>query len=339
MRAVATTPDGRLSLVERPDPVAGPGEVVVQVERSGMCGSDQHLLASRLLPPGAVLGHEIVGTVVDAGGGRAPAAGTRVAVLPARRCGDCPACLAGRDNLCPLQMGTAVGMGLRDGGWAERVAVPAESCHVLPASVTSEAGALVEPYAVALHAVARSRVAGGGGGGAAVAVLGGGSLGLLLVAALQRAGAGRVAVAEPRHRRAEAASSLGATVVGDATRLEAALGRPPDVVFEAAGSPAAPGSAVEVAAPGGQVVLVGVVGPGQPVPMPGLLWVVKEVDVKPAIAYTTADFVAAVAAAVDGAVDGVVAVSEVRPLAAAGDALDDLARPDGPVKVILAPDR
>lgn len=336
MRAVATTPDGRLSLVEKDEPVPGPGEVVVEVERCGVCGSDQHLRRSGLLPAGAVLGHELAGTVVGGDPSRGgPPDGARVAVLPARRCGSCPACTSGRSNLCPLQLTTSIGMGLRDGGWAERVAVPAGSCHLLPDAVAPDAGALVEPYAVALHAIARSRIP--TAPDAAVAVLGAGSVGLLTVAALRRAGVAVVAVAEPRARRAAAAAALGAEVVGESTALARALGRPPDVVFEAAGSPSAPGGAVEVAAPGGQVVLLGVVGPGQQVAMPGLLWVVKEVDVAPSIAYTDTEFSAAVAAVADGAVDGVLAACEVRPMSSADQALADLAGPEGPAKVIFDP--
>lgn len=336
MRAVAITGDGRFSVVDRAEPVAGPGEVVVAVERCGICGSDQHLRSSGLLQAGAVLGHEMAGTVVGGDPDRAgPADGTRVAVLPARRCGACPVCLAGRGNLCPLQLTTSLGMGLRDGGWAERVAVPAASCHPLPDSVGPEAGALVEPYAVALHAVHRSRAA--NAPGLAAAVLGAGSVGLLTVAALQRAGVTRLAVAEPRPARAAAAAALGVVVVDGAAGLARALGRAPDVVFEAAGSTATPGLAVEAAAPGGQVVLLGVVGPGQALPLPGLVWVVKEVDVVPSVAYTDAEFAAAVEEVAGGAVDGILAACEVRPLEAAGAALDDLSRADGPVKVILAP--
>lgn len=336
MRAAVVTPHGRLEVVDRPDPVAGPGEVVVAVDRCGICGSDLHLRASGLLPAGAVLGHEFAGTVVDSDpAGDGPAHGVRVAVLPARRCGACPACTEGRDNLCPAQVTTAIGLGLHDGGYAERAVVPAASCHALPDAVTPEQGALVEPYAVGLHAVDRSRAA--GDPDLVVAVIGAGSVGLMCVAALQSAGVPRIVVAEPRTGRAAAAASMGATVVDRAANVAAALGRAPDVVFEAAGAAATPGEAVEVAAAGGQVVLLGVVGPGQRVELPGLLWVVKEVDVVPSIAYTGREFAAAVGAVAAGAVDAVVAASEVRPLADAERSFGDLARSDGPVKVLLAP--
>lgn len=336
MRVAAIGPGGRLELLDRPEPAPRPADVVVSVERCGVCGSDLHLQSSGLLPAGAVLGHEFAGTVVTGAlDGTGPPPGTRVAVLPARRCGTCPACIAGRSNLCPLQISTSIGLGWHDGGYAERVAVSASSCHPLPPSTTPEQGALVEPYAVALHAVARSRLA--ADRDVAVGVIGAGSVGLMCVAALKQAGVGSIAVAEPRAARASAAGALGAGVVQKAGELAGALGKAPDVVFEAAGAPATPGLAIEVATAGGQVVLLGVGTPGGQMALPGLLWVVKEVDVVPSIGYTDAEFTDAVAAVAGGAVDDIVARSQVRPLGDAQAAFDELVRPDGPVKVLLDP--
>ena len=90
---------------------------------------------------------------------------------------------------------------------------------------------------------------------------------------------------------------------------------------------------------GGQVVLVGVVNPGDMLPMPGLLWVVKEVDVLPSIAYTLDEFAEAVDAVASGAIDTNVVVSDVRPLDAAETSFNDLVQPGGPVKVLLSPSR
>lgn len=335
MRAVATTSDG-LAVVEKPDPVPGPGEVVVTVERCGICGSDLHLARPGLLPPGAVLGHEIAGTVISPDpAGAGPPAGTRVAVLPARRCGTCPACRSGAGNRCPQQATTSIGLGLREGGYAERVVVPASSCHRLPAGTTADRGALAEPYAVALHAVGGSRAV--DDPDVAVLVIGAGSVGLMCVAALRRAGVARVAVAEPRPARAAVAASLGAAVADDAAAGARALGRAPDVVFEAAGTPHSPGLAVETAVAGGQVVLLGALAPGDTVALPELLWLVKEVEVRPSIAYTDAEFAAAVDAVAGGAVDEVVAAIDHRPLDRARQAFAELVRADGPVKVVLRP--
>lgn len=336
MRAVALEAGGRLVLVDRPEPEPGPGQVVVAVDRCGICGSDLHLRRSGLLPAGAILGHEIGGTVVAAAtDGTGPAPGTPVAVLPARRCGTCAACTTGRSNLCLTQLATSIGLGLHDGGFAERVAVPASSCHPLPPGTTPARAALVEPYAVALHALARSRVA--ADPGLRVAVLGAGSVGLMCVAALGRAGVGQVAVAEPRAARAAVAAEMGAAVVSDGSDVARSLGGAPDVVFEATGAGDLPGQAVALAGMGAQVVLLGMGTPGGQTPMPGLLWLLKEVDVMPAIAYTDAEFADAATAVASGAADAVAASAASRPLADAERAFTELARPDGPVKVLLDP--
>lgn len=338
MRAVALGAEGRLEVVVKDRPTAGPEEVIVSVERCGICGSDLHLRASGLLPVGAVMGHEFAGTIVETGA-EAPVAlqpGRRVSVLPARRCGTCDPCRAGKGHLCPAQAFSAIGLGVNDGAYAEYVRVPAASCHVLPEHMVPEQGALVEPYAVGVHAVARSRAA--GGGAAAVGIIGAGPIGLMCLAALRHSGVDDVIVAEPSRSRASVAEAMGATAVADARRLGRGARAPLDVVFDATGTVSTPALALEAVRPGGQVVLVGTPGPGQAVPMPGLLWVVKEVEVTPSIAYTDQEFAKAVAAVAAGAVDADLVVSDVRPLDAAERSFAELAQPDAPVKVLLAPE-
>ena len=336
MRAAAFGPDSRLAVVDKRDPSPGPEQVVVAVECCGVCGSDLHLVGDRLLPPGAVPGHEFGGVVVAVGPGVShPTVGQRVAVLPSRRCGSCDPCRAGRDNLCFQQITTAIGLGLNDGGFAELALVPAGSCFPMPGGTTAAQLALAEPYAVAIHAVARSRIA--ADPGLAAGVLGAGSVGLLCVAALRAAGVEAIAVAEPNEARAAAAAAMGAVVVAKPGDMAATLGRAPDVVFEAAGVAATPGAAVEVAAIGGQVVLLGTAVPGAEVPMPLLLWLVKEVDVVPSIAYTTNEFAAAVDAVAGGVADEVAARSRPAALTEAQTAIDDLRAGAAVVKVLLYP--
>lgn len=345
MRAVALGADRRLEVVERADPEPGPGEVVVAVERCGICGSDLHLKASGFLPAGTVLGHEFAGTIAALGPGLGASTGgtgmarlsvgERVAVLPSQRCGACPPCRAGRSNLCTAQHRTVIGLGVNDGGFAEYVRVPASSCHVLPSGMSPEHGALVEPYAVAIHALARSRVA--AGAELAVAVLGAGPIGLTTVAALRDAGVQRLAVAEPNAGRGAVAAAMGAAVVDTGQRLSRAMGCAPDVVFDTTGRAETAPLAVEVVAPGGQVVLLGVIGPTERLAMPGLLWLLKEVDVVAAIAYTDDEFATAVTAVAAGAADAVHDASETRPLQDAERSFQELSGPDAPAKVLLAP--
>ncbi len=238
-------------------------------------------------------------------------------------------------HLCSTQFFSAIGLGLNDGAYAEYVRVPATSCHVLPADVTPEQGALVEPYAVALHAVGRSRSV--GDTDLAVGIIGAGPIGLMCLAALVRAGTRSVVVAERSSLRATVAEAMGAAVVEDARRLGQAAACPLDVVFDATGSVETPAIAVETVRPGGQVVMVGTPGPGRAVPMPGLLWVVKEVDVMPSVAYTDEEFAAAAAEVAAGALDRDLVVSDIRPLDAAHRSFEELSGLDAPVKVLLAP--
>jgi (R,R)-butanediol dehydrogenase/meso-butanediol dehydrogenase/diacetyl reductase len=334
---VAFTADGTLEVVDKPEPTAGPTDVVVAVERCGICGSDLHLKHARLLPPGAVMGHEFGGTVLAAGEQVTNVReGERVAVLPAERCGTCALCTSGRSEICPTQMMTSIGLGFRDGAYAEQVLAAAKSCFPLPDGMTADQAALVEPYAVALHAVRRSAAA--RAGVSTAAVIGAGPIGLFTLAALRNEGVEAVAIAERSESRAAIADQLGAThVVAEAGRLGTVLGQPPDVVFDCAGVPATAPIALEAVRSGGQVVLVGVVNPGEMLAMPGTLWIVKEVDVLSALAYTDDEFGEAVQAVASGAVDPAQVVSDVRPLDAAEASFTELTQPGGPVKVLLSP--
>src|SRR5205823_8263564 len=128
-----------------------------------------------------------------------------VAVLPAVRCGHCRTCLEGRDAICLEQGAHMIGIGGPDGAYAEYVRIAAKSCFPMPAGMTPEQGALVEPYAVGLHAVRRSRVT----PTSVVGVIGAGPIGLMTLAALRGAGVEHVAVAEPSETRAGMAAAMG----------------------------------------------------------------------------------------------------------------------------------
>lgn len=229
----------------------------------------------------------------------------------------------------------AIGLGTHPGAYAERCRVPASSCFPLPDGMTFEQGALVEPYAVGLHAVRRSRAARGAADGR-IAVLGAGPVGLMTLAALRREGVDDIVVAEPSPTRAAAAEALGASgVVADAAQI---TGDPPAVVFDCTGVARVPSMAVQSVRAGGQVVLVGVVDPAEAVAIPGALWIIKEVDVATSLGYETAEFAEAVEAVRTGAVDPAAVVSDVRPLEAAAQSFTDLATAGGPIKILLAAD-
>ena len=183
-----------------------------------------------------------------------------MAVDPAVPCLRCEPCRTGAANLC-LDLRFA-GHGRTDGALREWVAWPERCLHPLAGSVDDASGALVEPLAVAIHALDL----GGAVDGATVGVVGCGPIGLLLVARARMAGAAAIVAMDPYRHRLTAAAELGATATiqttdqaGERAHAVAATGgRGFDVVFEAAGDPAAVETAVEIARPGGQVILVGI---------------------------------------------------------------------------------
>ena len=265
MRAARSTPDG-VRVVDAPDPVAdsAAGTVIVEMASVGICGSDFGYMraGSRF-----ILGHELAGTTPD---------GVAVAVEGVFGCGKCDQCRQGTYNRCP-SVGTRVpGLSI-DGGMAERMAVPASALVPLPSGLPLADAALVEPGAVACHAVRM----GGVEEGCAVAVVGGGSIGLLAVAAARAAGA-EVALAARHPHQVAAGERLGARPVG------ASVGRTGDgrfdVVVEAAGTADALARAVELARPGGTVVYTGVFE-SPTLPLPFLSSFMNEVVAVPSMAY------------------------------------------------------
>ncbi|WP_204039018.1 zinc-dependent alcohol dehydrogenase [Acrocarpospora phusangensis] len=232
-----------LRLTEEETPEVGPGMSLVRVTAVGLCGSDLHWYAEggigdATITRPLVVGHEFAG-VVEGG----PAHGRRVAVDPAIPCESCRSCRSGYRNLCPNIR--FAGHDLLDGGLRELIAWPTELLHALPDHVSDSDGAMLEPLGVALHAFDLGHLHLGG----TVAVVGCGPIGLLLIQLARLAGASTVIAVEPLPHRAEAAKRFGAVLAEDAQA---------DVVFEVAGNDAAVNTSLELARPGGRVVLVGI---------------------------------------------------------------------------------
>jgi L-iditol 2-dehydrogenase len=254
------TQRGRVVLAEEPIPPAdaGSGTELLRVTSVGLCGSDLHWFAeggigdARLGRP-LVLGHEFA-AVIEGG----PRHGERVAVDPSLPCGRCATCLRGHRHLCPDVV--FAGHGAQDGGLREFVRWPAHALHRLPDSVSDDAGALLEPLGVALHAcdLAHLRL------GSSVAVVGCGPIGLLLIACARAAGATSVLAVEPlEHRRAAALAAGADLAVHPDAGVAASHGGAEqrgeyEVVFEVSGAPSALRLAMEAARPAGRVVLVGI---------------------------------------------------------------------------------
>jgi L-iditol 2-dehydrogenase len=197
-----------LSMQDLEMPVPQSDEVLLRVLSAGICGSELHAYHGKhsgRMPP-AVLGHEVTARVEPSITGSAvPAAGTRVVVLPQRVCGKCPFCCQGEPNLCENR----VMLGTREwaGPYAEYFIAPASLLYSIPDAVTDDVGTLIEPLAVGIHAVKRSRTQLGEN----VLVIGSGAIGLMTIIAAQAAGARLVIATDIRSFNLQKAKEAGAT--------------------------------------------------------------------------------------------------------------------------------
>lgn len=234
-------------------PSPGPGELRVGVEASGLCGTDLHIVSGEypLAQPGVTLGHEYAGRVVEVGPDvEAFGVGDRIAVDPNVPCRVCRYCHSSRPHLCENPEGLGVTL---NGGLAEHSLVPITQAYRVPDVLSSEAAALTEPLACALHAVDLSGVRPGDD----TLVLGAGPIGLLCAALLETAGASSVLVSEPNPGRRERVREVGVEPVDPESISEAQA----DVVMECVGIVETMETAVEAARPGATVMWVGVAGP------------------------------------------------------------------------------
>ncbi|HEV7726474.1 MAG TPA: 2,3-butanediol dehydrogenase [Modestobacter sp.] len=281
-----------------PEPQAGPGQVKVRVEWCGICGTDLHeyLDGPIFCPPAGAphpltgeevpvaLGHEFAGVVADIGDGVTNVAvGDRVVVEPYLTCGTCARCREGRYNICDV-LGF-IGLSGGGGGFSEYVVADARRTFPI-GDLGTDIGALVEPLAVAYHAVRL----GGVRPGMTATVFGAGPIGLVTTAALRAAGAAEIVVVEPADVRKEKASAAGATTVLDPTDTDVVAavkeltgGRGTDVSFECAGFDAALAQAVQCTRGGGTVVNVAIWGHAATVAMNDLVF--NEVSVVGSLAY------------------------------------------------------
>ena len=252
--AVFRALDLPLSMEDVADPCPAANEVVIRVGRCGICGSDLHMTREPAfgVAPGTVLGHEFAGEIVEVGSsaeGLKP--GDPVAVAPIRGCGYCPPACNGEPAWCTQ-------MSLQGGGYAQYALATDRQCLKLPATTSTEEGALVEPLAVALHGVALSGLKAGD----RVLIMGAGPIGLAVAYWARRHGATRVAVSDLSPFQSKLAVQVGATAFVQSTgdvvaQVNAALGGAPDVVFECVGRPGVLAEALEHVRPRGNIVILG----------------------------------------------------------------------------------
>lgn len=240
MRAVVYTSPLTIEDREWPDPEPAKDEVLVSIRAVGICGSELEGVRSNSpfrVPP-LVMGHEFCGLRLDTG--------EQVGVRPLVTCGRCDLWVSGSDEICRARQIIGVH---RPGGFAELVIVPAGSCNVLPSSVSDVQGALVEPFANAIHAKALGFELAWQKRFSKVGVIGAGAIGLAVATVCSENGDVTLSERDER-RRGKAASSGEFWLVGE---LSGEL----DLIFDAVGSAGARRASVDLLRRGGVAVWVG----------------------------------------------------------------------------------
>ncbi|WP_231706456.1 MULTISPECIES: zinc-binding dehydrogenase [Tsukamurella] len=329
---------GDLRVEELPEPSPSLDEAVIAIEYGGVCGSDLHYwqhgaAGTSILRAPMLLGHEVVGVVARAAAdGSGPAPGTPVAVHPGT-----PHAIDGvpypkdRPNLAPAAtyLGSAAHVPHCDGAFARRVALPTRMLRALPAGIGARDAALIEPAAVAWHGLARA----GDVAGKRVAVIGAGPIGLLAIAVALHHGATEVVATDVAAGPRERALTLGAAAALDARESDAIAALHADVVLESSGTVPGLHAAVDAAARGGVVVLLGLQRAGD-IDFPAAQAITRELDLRGALRFND-EIDEVIAALADGSLDVRGVVTHVLPAADAAAAFAIARDPAASGKVLL----
>lgn len=267
-------------------------QVLVRVERGGICGSDIHYFqhgraGMSVLKAPMVLGHEFVGIVEQAPSAGNLHAGQRVAINPSQPCQQCDICLNGKQNLCRSMrfMGSAQFFPHVNGGFAQHVVVNPQQCVPYAEHAEAKIIAFAEPLAVCIHAIKQA----GSLTGKRVLVTGAGPIGCLIIASAMASGATEVIATDISERCRALATEMGAAAAHDprdetVSSSWAAGGGDFDVCFEASGAAAAIASVVSYTRPGGVIVQLGMGAAEVNYPVGPLL--VKEVQLRGSFRFT-----------------------------------------------------
>ena len=324
---------------DAPDPVPGPGEVLVGVRSCGICGSDLHFaahtpemvslsaqLAASLgvgdmsvdLNRDIIMGHEFSAEVLEAGpDADTHAPGTLVTSLPI---------LASAKGIAPIGFSDSTG-----GAYAERMLLSAPLLVAIPNGLDPRHAALTEPMSVGLHAVNKSDIQ----RGETALVLGCGPIGIAIIAALRTRGVETIVASDFSPKRREIAMTMGAHQA-----IDPAIGSPfdtvkPKVVYEAIGVPGIIDDVMLRAMPGTRIVVAGVCM--QPDTVHPFFAIAKEINVQFVLAQTPTEFVDSLRAIADGDIDVTPMITGDVGLADVGTAFDDLADPERHCKILVTP--
>lgn len=338
MRALVLSDYHRLDVVERPRPQPGPGEVLLRIAATGICGSDFHGFTgdNGRRFPGQIMGHESAGTIAAHGPGvdaqalpiGAPATFNPLVVPPEEA-----DAYRDREQHAPGKQVIGVAADVQ-ASFADYLVVPERNVLPLSPELPLHLGALIEPLAVAVHAVRL----GGPTAASKVLVIGGGPIGQSVVIALQMAGVRQIVLSEPAADRRQLVSSLGVTVLDPADgpvpdQTAEALGAPADLAIDAVGVSPTIADALKATRLGGGVVLVGMGSPR--LEIPAFAVSTEERTLIGSFTYTARDFADATAWAGENAEALAPLVSRTVGPEQAHEAFTALAAGEGPPGKIL----
>ena len=313
----------------------GSGQVQIRVSHCGICGTDLHIFHGNMdhrvkLPQ--IIGHEMSGTIEAVGDGVPQwSAGDRVTVRPLDHCGSCPACKAGHSHICMNLKFIGIDS---PGAMQELWTVPAHTLHRLPANLTLEQAALIEPLAVACHDVRLGEVK----AGEFVVILGAGPIGLLIAFVARAAGA-NVLLSDVNPFRIELANSLGLDAVDARTVDLVALvneqtgGAGADCVFEVSGAKAATETMTKLPRTRGRIVIVAIHPQPTPVDLFRFFW--RELRLVGARVYEAQDFDQAIELAASGTLPLSKIITKTVPIDGLADAFREMESGGEVMKILV----
>lgn len=334
--AVYNGPDLPISIETVPDPAPAPDELLVEIGRCGICGSDVSMTSGSPFDyaVGRCFGHEFAGTVVAIGRDLASRGdgwktGDLVACMPKSGCGHCESCREGRLLFCPN--GKSLGT-----GFSEYIAVPTPAAFRLPQAYSLSDGALIEPMACGLRALNSV----GMQGGERVLVLGAGSMALAVVWWARQLGAASIVVASRSTHRRDTCLAFGADAVhgfdeDDPAELDLALGGAPHIVAECVGKPGMLNLALDHVRMGGSVVSLGMCTRPEPL-LPARL-TFKEAKLSFPLAYSAEEYIRTARTLEASGFHPDIMVSDVLPLASLGDAIASIRAGAKTLKIHIDP--
>ncbi|MGE5612774.1 MAG: zinc-dependent alcohol dehydrogenase [Bacillota bacterium] len=341
MRSAFVTAPYRVEIIDIPEPQVSDDSVLIRVRAAGICGSDLHLYKGThaFRKPPAILGHEVTGDVVKIGKNvKGLKVGDRVTVEPHIPCGACEYCKSGKVNLCLNKI--VPGTEKWTGTFVEYFCAPESKTYKIVDHISYETGVLIEPLAVANHALNMIKER----QGKTLAILGSGTIGLLsLVSALQ-SGFLKIYCTDTIPFNLEFAKELGAYRTINVREEDCVeiinretSGRGVDAVIVAAGAPGIIDQASQITCRTGTIVLVAMITEKIPVYTYNLVF--KEQKLFGAMTYTTEDFKQAVDMVNDG-MDISKLVTQALPMSQTQDGLEMLSnKTENVVKIIVYPDK